>query len=65
MSFAMAGCGDDPGPSKDTATEQNPQAGLDALKKLQEGPKPTAKGLSGTMQDVPKGGTLDPGKMNK
>jgi hypothetical protein len=39
----LAGCGDDGGDS--TATPANPQAGLDAVKKLQGLPKATEKGL--------------------
>ncbi len=63
VSLATAGCGD-PAPSKDTATEENPQAGLDALKKFQSGPQPTPKGLSGTMEKIPKPAT-DPSSMIK
>lgn len=40
----LAGCGDDGG-GEPTATPANPQAGLDAVKKLQGLPKATEKGL--------------------
>jgi hypothetical protein len=42
-SLFLAGCGETAPP--EVATPTNPQAGLDALKKLQDGPMPTAKGM--------------------
>ena len=43
LSCLLAGCDSGAGPG--TATPQNPQAGLDAVKKLQQGAVPTAKGM--------------------
>ena len=43
VSCVLAGCDGDSGVS--TATPDNPQAGLDAIKKLQGAPKVTSKGL--------------------
>ena len=40
----VAGC-DAGGAGESTATPENPQAALDAVKKLQSGPQPTAKGM--------------------
>ena len=40
----VAGCGEEGG-GESTATAANPQAGLDAVKKLQGLPKTTEKGL--------------------
>jgi len=46
-SCLLSGCegGGGAGPSEGTATPENPQAGLDAMKKLQGGAKPTSKGM--------------------
>jgi hypothetical protein len=42
----VVGCEGGGGAGPSTATPDNPQAGLDAVKKLQAGPQPTAKGLT-------------------
>jgi hypothetical protein len=51
LSCLLVGC--DSGPSEETATPENPQKGLDAIKKLQEGAVPTAKGMK-PAAEVPK-----------
>jgi hypothetical protein len=58
VSCLMAGC-EGGGSGESTATPENPQAGLDAIKKLQSGPQPTAKGL---MPVAPQGKTETPPK---
>ena len=57
VSCLMAGC--ESGSGESTATPENPQAGLDAIKKLQSGPQPTAKGL---MPITPQGKAEPPQK---
>ncbi len=54
ISCLLAGC--DSGPSESTATPENPQKGLDAIKKLQQGAVPTPKGLrpAAEVHQVPK-----------
>lgn len=48
VSCILAGCGGDSSQSTDAATPENPQAGLDAMKKMQAplDPKAAAKGAS-------------------
>jgi hypothetical protein len=43
LSLLLVGCGETAPP--EVATPTNPQAGLDALKKFQGGPVPTARGM--------------------
>jgi hypothetical protein len=52
ISCVLAGC-DGGGGGEATATPENPQAGLDAIKKMQEGAVPTPKGMK-PATEVPK-----------
>ncbi len=49
----LVGC-DSATPPPEVATPSNPQKGLEALKKLQEGAKPTAKGMQPAPGEAPK-----------